>query len=87
MAQHKSAKIRIRRNGRRRVINKTRLSHLRSSIRTVSEAIVAGDKTAARDALRAAQPQIHRGAGKGLLHKKTAARILSRLSARIKAIA
>ena len=86
MAIHKSAKTRIRRNARRNVLNTQRLSKTRTAIRKVEEAIVAGDQKAAAAALRNAQPIIHRSAGKGLLHKKTAARKLSRLSARVKVL-
>lgn len=86
MAIHKSAKTRIRRNARRDVINTSRLSKTRTAIRKVEEAIATGDRKAAQTALKAAQPDIHRSADKGLMHKKTAARKLSRLSARIKAL-
>ncbi|MBI3441558.1 MAG: 30S ribosomal protein S20 [Proteobacteria bacterium] len=86
MAQHKSAKIRIRRNARRNVINTKRISATRTSLRKVEEAIAGGNYDAARKALKEAQPQLHRSADKSLVHKKTAARKLSRLSARIKAL-
>ena len=86
MAIHKSSKIRIRRNARRDVINTSRMSKTRTAIRKVEEAIASGNQAAAKEALKNAQPEIHRSAGKGLLHKKTAARKLSRLSTRIKAL-
>lgn len=86
MAIHKSAKKRIRRNARRDVINTSRMSKTRSLIRKVDAAIAKGDAAAAREALKNAQPEIHRSASKNLVHKKAAARKLSRLSARIKAI-
>ena len=86
MAIHKSSKIRIRRNARRDVINTSRMSKTRTSIRKVEEAIASGSQAAAALALKNAQPEIHRSADKGLLHKKTAARKLSRLSARVKAL-
>jgi small subunit ribosomal protein S20 len=86
MAVHKSAKKRIRRNARKAVENKSRISETRSGIRKVEEAIKSGDPKAAQDALKAAQPNLQRAAGKGLIHKKTASRKLSRLSARIKAL-
>ena len=86
MAMHKSAKIRIRRNERRKVLNTRRISGMRTSIRKVEEAITGGDYQVATDALKAAQPGIHRSADKGLIHKKNASRKISRLSARIKAI-
>jgi small subunit ribosomal protein S20 len=86
MAIHKSSKVRIRRNARRDDINTSRISKTRTAIRKVEEAITAGNYAEAATALKNAQPQIHRSADKGLLHKKTAARKLSRLSTRIKAL-
>jgi small subunit ribosomal protein S20 len=86
MAQHKSAKTRIRRNARRDVLNTSRTSKTRTGLRKVEEAITAGDYKLAHEALKKAQPDIHRSADKGLMHKKTASRKLSRLSARIKAL-
>lgn len=86
MAISKSAKKRIRRNARAAVRNKSRVSATRTAIRKVEESIRAGDASAAQKALKAAQPHIHRTADKGLIHKKTAARKLSRLSARIKTL-
>jgi small subunit ribosomal protein S20 len=83
---HKSSKIRIRRNARANVINTRRLSKTRTAIRKVEEAIASGDQKAAAAALKNAQPDIHRSASKGLIHKKNAARKLSRLSARIKVL-
>ncbi len=84
MAQHKSAKTRIRRNARRDAINTKRTSKMRTGIRKLEEALTSGDYEAAKTALKNAQPDIHRGADKGILHKKTASRKLSRLSARVK---
>ena len=86
MANHKSAKTRIRRNERRRIINGARRGRIRTHIKKVEAAIEAGDKDAAAEALKAAQPEIHRGVTKGVLHKSTAARKLSRLSAAVKAL-
>jgi small subunit ribosomal protein S20 len=86
MANHKSAKTRIRRNARRADINGARISRVRTFMRKVESAIGAGDKDAAQAAFRAAQPEIHRGVGKGVLNKNMASRKLSRLSARIKAL-
>ena len=86
MAIHKSSKIRIRRNARADVINTSRMSKTRTAIRKVEEAIASGSQTVAALALKNAQPEIHRSAAKGLFHKKTAARKLSRLSARVKAL-
>lgn len=87
MPQHKSAETRVRRNARRTVINGNRRSRLRSSVVAVEDAIAKGDKKAAAEALRKAQPELARGAQKDLLHKKNASRKVSRLSARIKAMA
>lgn len=84
MAQHKSAKKRIRRNARRQAINKSRVSQMRTLTKKVETAIAGGDKKAAMAALKLAQPVLHRTADKGTVHKKTVSRKLSRLSARIK---
>ena len=86
MAHHKSAKKRIRQTVRRTAINKSRASRVRTFVKKVEDAIAAGDKTAARAAFVAAQPEMQRGANKGLLHHNTVSRKLSRLSARIKAL-
>lgn len=87
MAQHKSAKKRIRRNARAQGVNHSRLARIRSSVKAVETAIASGDKTAAQTALKQFMPELMRGATKGVVHKKTVARKLSRLSARIKKIA
>ena len=86
MAQHASAKKRIRRNARRAVINRSRVSRLRSFMKRVELAIANGDKQAAQSALTNAQPELHRGVRVGVMHRNTVARKLSRLSARIKAM-
>ncbi|WP_375593761.1 30S ribosomal protein S20 [Algihabitans albus] len=87
MANHKSAEKRIRRNERRREINKARVSRIRTFLKRVELAIASGDQANARDALKAAQPEIHRGVTRGVMHKNTASRTLSRLSKRVKALA
>jgi small subunit ribosomal protein S20 len=87
MANSAQAKKRIRQNERRRLINKSRVSRIRTFVRKVEEAIASGDKSAAGEALKAAQPEIMRGVTKGVIHKKTASRKVSRLSARVKALA
>ncbi len=87
MAQHKSAKKRIRRNARAEAVNHSRLSRIRGHVKTVEAAISSGDKTAALAALKKVMPELMRGASKGVVHKKTVSRKLSRLSARIKKIA
>jgi small subunit ribosomal protein S20 len=86
MAQHKSAKERIRQSKRRNAINTARTSRVRSFIKKVETAITSGDKSAAQSAFKEAQPEIHRGVRMGVLHRNAAARKLSRLSARIKAL-
>lgn len=86
MAHHKSARKRIRRSERRTVVNHARKSRIRTFLRKVENAIAGGDSAAASEALRAAQPELHRGVSKGVVHKNTAARRLSRLSKRIKAL-
>ena len=86
MANHKSAKKRIRRNQARAEINKSRISRIRTFIKKVELAIVTGDSSAAQKALNAAQPEIMRGVSKGVLHKNTASRKMSRLSAGVKKI-
>jgi small subunit ribosomal protein S20 len=87
MAHHKSAKKSIRQTERRTDVNRARMSRVRSFIKKVETAIGTGDKKLAADALKEAQPVIHRGVRAGVLHRNTAARKLSRLSARIKALA
>ncbi len=87
MAQHKSAKTRIRRNARAEAVNHSRLARIRSHLKDVDAAIASGDKAAARAALKQVMPELMRGTTKGVVHKKTVSRKLSRLSARIKKIA
>ena len=87
MAQLKSAKKRIRRNARRAVINKSRLSAIRTAVKGIEIALAAGDKAAAQAAFKKAMPAMARGATKGVMHKRTVSRKLSRLSKRVKAVA
>ena len=86
MAHHKSAKKRIRRNGRRRTINMARRSRVRTHVRKVEEAISEGDRETARAALRSAEPEIMRGVKAGIIGKNAGSRKISRLSARVKAM-
>ena len=86
MANSPQSKKRARQNERRLAVNKARRSRIRTFIRKVEEAIASGDKDAASSALRAAQPELMRGVTKGVFHKNTAARKLSRLSARVKSL-
>ena len=87
MANHKSAKKRIIRNANRALINGARVSRIRTFVKKVDAAIAAGDADAAREALRAAQPELQRGVSRGVLHKNTVSRKISRLAARVKALA
>ena len=87
MAVSLSAKKRIRQTKRRTEVNIRRLNALRSSIRKVEAAITAGNKSAAEAALRVAEPQMMRGAGKGVVNRNTMSRKLSRLSRQINRLA
>jgi small subunit ribosomal protein S20 len=84
MAHHKSAKKRIRRTQRRTVINRVRLSRVRSAIKAVELAIEGGDKAAAAAALHEAEPRVMRGVRKGVIVQNTASRRISRMAHRIK---
>jgi len=86
MANTPQAKKRARQNERRLEVNKARRSRIRTELRKVEEAIASGDKDAATAALRAAQPELMRGVSKGIYHKNTASRKMSRLSARVKVL-
>ncbi len=86
MANTPQSKKRARQNERRYAVNKARRSRIRTFLRKVEEAIASGDSDAAKSALREAQPELMRGVTKGVFHKNTAARKMSRLSARVKAI-
>jgi small subunit ribosomal protein S20 len=86
MANHKSAEKRHRQTLRRTEVNRARVSRLRTFLKKVELAIASGDKTQASAAYLAAQPELHRSVGKGVIHRNTAARKLSRLSARINAL-
>lgn len=86
MANTPQSKKRARQNERRAALNKARRSRIRTYLRKVEEAITSGDKDAAGTALRAAQPELMRGVSKGVFHKNTAARKVSRLAARVKAL-
>ncbi|SIN59704.1 small subunit ribosomal protein S20 [Parasphingorhabdus marina DSM 22363] len=86
MANTPQAKKRIRRNARRTVINKNRVSQIRTKIKSVETALEAGDKAAATAALSAVQPELARGVARGVFHKNTAARKFSRLTKRVAAL-
>ena len=87
MANTASARKRIRQTLKRTARNQARKSRMRTFVKKVETAIAGGDRTAAAEALRAAQPEMQRAAGKGITHLNTVSRKLSRLSARIKALA
>ena len=86
MANSPQAKKRARQNERNRQVNKNRRSRVKSFVRKVEEAILSGDKESAENALRIAQPELMRGVSKGIFHKNTVARKMSRLSARVNSI-
>ncbi len=87
MANHKSSKKRIRQTERRTEVNRARRSRIRSFIKKVESAVEAGDKALATEAFKAAEPEIRRGVTKGVIKLNTASRKISRLSARVKAVA
>ena len=87
MANTTSAKKAIRKIAARTEVNKDRRSRMRTFVRKVEEAIASGDKKEAAAALTAAQPEIMRAAQKGVLHKNTASRKISRLTQRVKTLA
>ena len=83
MANTPQAKKRIRRNANRATINHARISRIRTFIKAVESAIAKGQKTDAAEALKMAQPEVARGVARGVIHKNTAARRISRLSKRV----
>lgn len=87
MANTAQSKKRARQSEARYAVNKARRSRIRTFLRKVEEALASGDQSAAADALKAAQPELARGVTKGVLHKNTVSRKMSRLSARVKALA
>jgi len=86
MANTPQAKKRIRRNAKRAEINGARVSRIRTFVKAVESALDAGDKKAAAEALKAAQPEVARGVARGVLHKNTASRKFSRLTKRVSAL-
>ncbi|WP_313348592.1 30S ribosomal protein S20 [Paracoccus sp. (in: a-proteobacteria)] len=87
MANTPQSKKRARQIERRTAVNKARRSRIRTFLRSVEEAIATGNAEVAGEALKNAQPELMRGVTKGVIHKNTAARKMSRLSARVKALA
>ena len=83
MANPPQAKKRIRRNEKRAEINGNRLGRIRTFVKKVEAALAGGDKTAAAEALKAAQPELQRGVARGVLHKNTASRKFARLTKRV----
>ena len=86
MANTPQSKKRARQIVRRQAVNKARRSRIRTHLRKVEDAIASGDKEVAQDELRQAQPELMRGVTKGIYHKNTAARKMSRLASRVKAM-
>jgi len=86
MPHHQSAEKRLRQTEKRTAVNRARLSRVRTFVKKVESAIETGDKAAAQSALQLAQPELHRATTKGVLHKNTVARKLSRLASRINAL-
>lgn len=86
MANTPQAKKRIRRNANRAEINGARVSRIRTFVKAVESALDAGDKKAAAEALKKAQPEMARGVARGVLHKNTASRKFSRLTKRVSAL-
>ena len=86
MANTPQSKKRARQNEKRYAVNKARRSRIRTYLRKVEEAIASGDKDTATAALREAQPELMRGVTKGVFHKNTASRKMSRLASRVKSL-
>ncbi|MCX7301562.1 MAG: 30S ribosomal protein S20 [Rhodobacterales bacterium] len=86
MANSPQSEKRARQNERRAAINKVRRSRIRTFLRKVEEAIASGDNEAAQAALKSAQPELMRGVTKGIFHKNTASRKMSRLASRVKSV-
>ena len=86
MPHHKSAEKRLRQTETRTVVNRSRMSRVRTFVKRVETAIETGDKEAAQSALQLAQPEMQRATTKGVMHRNTVARKLSRLATRINAL-
>lgn len=86
MAHHRSAKKRIRQTAKRTVVNRSRMSRIKTFVRKVEDALAKGDQAAARSAFTDAEPEIRRGVTKGVLHLNTASRKISRLARRVRAL-
>ena len=86
MPSHVSAEKRVRQTAKRTAVNKNRKTQMRSVVRKVEEALASGDKKAAEAAFKAAEPAIMKGVSKGVIHRNTASRKVSRLAKRVKAL-
>ena len=86
MANTPQARKRIRRNDRRAEINHARISRIRTYVKAVESALASGNKDLATEALRKVQPEMQRGVARGVLHRNTASRKISRLSKRVAAL-
>ncbi|HET6158900.1 MAG TPA: 30S ribosomal protein S20 [Dongiaceae bacterium] len=86
MAHHKSAEKRIRQTPKRTLRNRARVSQIKTEVKKAETALASGDKAAALAALRAAEPAMQRGVSKGVMHRNTVARKISRLTKRLKAL-
>jgi small subunit ribosomal protein S20 len=86
MAHHKSAEKRLRQTVKRTAINRARNGTVKIAVKKVEAMIAAGNKAEAEVALKAAEPELHAGVGKGVLHRNTAARKISRLTKRVRAL-
>lgn len=86
MPHHKSAEKRLRQTEKRTAINRARMSRVRTFVKKVESAIETGDRDAAQSAFNIAQPELHRATTKGVMHRNTVARKLSRLAAKINAL-
>jgi small subunit ribosomal protein S20 len=86
MPHHKSAEKRLRQTEKRTAVNRSRVSRVRTFVKKVETAIDSGDKAAAEAAFQEAQPELHRATTKGVMHRNTVARKLSRLATRINAL-
>lgn len=86
MAHHKSAEKRIRRNARAFEVNHARKSRIRTFVKSVETALARGERESASEALKAAEPELRRGVTKGVIHRNTASRKISRLTKRVNAL-
>ena len=86
MAHHRSAKKRIRQTEKRVIVNRSRMSRIKTFVRKVEDALAKGDIGMAQAAFREAEPELRRGITKGVLHINTASRKISRLSRRVRAL-